>query len=405
MNRYNASMKSIETIISELIDSAHVLENVVSVSLREASGRVLAVDVLAQMDVPPFDNSAMDGYAVAAPEGFDETTAFRVVQRITAGETGVPLTQGEAARIFTGAAIPDGTTQVVMQELCVVSDDVLHVRAVCASGEFIRRRAEDVAAGTTLLKAGLRLTAAHVALLASMGVEQVLVRPLLKVALLTTGSELVDVGRSLAEGQIYNSNRYALAALLGQWGCEVVLDEQVADDLSLTIDLLRRAAVAADLIVTCGGVSVGEEDYVKQAIMSLGELHSWQVAMKPGKPLAFGQVLTTPLIGLPGNPVSSFVTACLCVRPYVRARLGMTQLLPRWFDVVADFEWGKPDVKRVEFLRATYTDSGVQLAGAQGSGVMTSLANADVLVRVEASQMIRVGDVVRAVSLAELMSL
>lgn len=398
-------MKSIETIISELIESAHVLENVVSVSLREASGRVLAVDVLAQMDVPPFDNSAMDGYAVAAPEGFDETTVFRVEQRISAGETGAPLSRGEAARIFTGAVIPDGTTQVVMQELCVVFDDVLHVRTVCASGEFIRCRAEDVAAGTTLLKAGLRLTAAHVALLASMGVEQVLVRPLLKVALLTTGSELVDVGQTLAEGQIYNSNRYALAALFGQWGCEVVLDEQVADDLSLTIELLKTAAAVADLIVTCGGVSVGEEDYVKQAITSFGELHSWQVAMKPGKPLAFGHVLATPLIGLPGNPVSSFVTACLCVRPYVRARLGMAQLLPRWFDVLADFDWLKPDVKRVEFLRATYTDSGVQLTGAQGSGVMTSVANADVLVWVEAGQAVHGGDVLRAVSLTELMSL
>ena len=232
---------------------------------------------------------------------------------------------------------------------------------------------------------------------------QVEVAAQLRVALITTGSELVELGVPLKSGQIYNSNRYALLGLLRNWGCNVVLDAHVVDDLAVTTELLERAAQCSDLIVTVGGASVGEEDYVKAAIATLGEIHGWQVAMKPGKPLVYGRVASTPLIGLPGNPVSSFVTACVCLRPYIRARLGALKLHAQFVNVVADFEWRKPDVKRVEFIRAVLVNGRVQLSGAQGSAVMTGLASADVLVRLEPAQSVARGDMVRVVLMAELM--
>ena len=399
-------MKPIDAAIQELIELAQIPARTEVLPLAQAFNHVLAANVVATMDVPPFDNSAMDGYALAAPDGFDAHSVFDVVQRIRAGDAadaGFVLQAGQAARIFTGAPIPQGTTQVVMQELCTVDGAQLTTQAACVRGQHIRLRAEDVATGSVLLRKGEWVMPASASLIASMGVAQVEVTAQLRVALITTGSELVELGVPLQSGQIYNSNRYALLGLLRNWGCDVVLDAHVVDDLAVTTELLERAAQCSDLIVTVGGASVGEEDYVKAAIATLGEIHGWQVAMKPGKPLVYGRVASTPLIGLPGNPVSSFVTACVCLRPYIRARLGALKLHAQFVNVVADFEWRKPDVKRVEFIRAVLVNGRVQLSGAQGSAVMTGLASADVLVRLEPAQSVARGDMVRVVLMAELM--
>ena len=401
-------MKPLDIAIQELIALAQMPARTEVLPLAQAFDRVLAADVVATMDVPSFDNSAMDGYALVAPDGFDANTVFKVVQRIRAGdaaEAGSILQAGQAARIFTGAPIPQGTTQVVMQEQCAVDGVNLTTQATCAQGQHMRRRAEDVATGSVLLRKGEWVTPASASLIASMGLAQVEVKARLRVALITTGSELVELGVPLQSGQIYNSNRYALLGLLRNWGCDVVLDAHVVDDLAVTTELLSRAAQSSDLIVTVGGASVGEEDYVKAAIATLGEIHGWQVAMKPGKPLIYGRVASTPLMGLPGNPVSSFVTACLCLRPYIRARLGALKLEAQYLNVTADFEWRKPDMKRVEFVRAVMNNGVVQLSGAQGSAVMTGLARAEVLVRLEAGQSVARGDEVRVVLMAELTGL
>ena len=378
----------------------------VSVPTFEALGRVLAADVRSALDVPPADNTSMDGYALRCAEVPAEGARLRVSQRIPAGFVGAPLEAGTVARIFTGAQVPAGADAVVMQELCSADGDTVQVNTLPQPGQWIRRRAEDVQAGAVVLPAGTRLTPQALGLAAAVGAATLAVARRPRVALLSTGDELVMPGEPLKPGAIYNSNRYTLRGLIQALGCECVDLGIVPDKLEATRAALRQAAEGCDLIVTSGGVSVGEEDHLRPAVQAEGRLDLWQIAIKPGKPLAFGEVRRADgsaalFIGLPGNPVSSFVTFILAVRPVLLQLQGAADLALPNVPMRADFDWPRPD-KRREFLRVRRNDrGGLDLFPNQSSGVLTSAVWGDGLVDTPPGQPIRAGDVVRYLSFAE----
>jgi molybdopterin molybdotransferase len=367
----------------------------------QALGRVLAHDVRSAIDVPPADNTAMDGYAVRCADVPAAGTRLRVSQRIPAGAVPQPLQPATAARIFTGGLIPVGADAVVMQEQCRADGETVIIDTVPAAGDWVRRRGLDVAAGSVVLAAGQRLRPQDLGLAASVGVAQLTVRARPRVALAFTGDELAMPGEPLRAGAIYNSNRFVIQALVQAAGCEVIDFGIVPDRLDATRDMLRQAARQADLIVSTGGMSVGEEDHVKPAVQAEGALDLWQIAMKPGKPLAFGHVRRDPgqgqaaFIGLPGNPVSSFVTFLLFVRPYLLALQGARDTAAVALPVHAAFDWPKPDRRR-EFLRVRLNAQGqAELFASQNSAVLTSTVWADGLVDNPPQHVIRRGDVVR----------
>ena len=333
------ALLSLDEALARLVAGAWpcAIADVETVSTFDALGRVLAADVNSALDVPPADNTSMDGYALRAADVAAAGTLLQVAQRIPAGHVGQPLLPGTAARIFTGGQVPQGADAVVMQEECeALAGEGLgsvRVNAVPAAGQWIRRRGEDVRQGSAVLLRGQRLTPQGLGLAASVGAAtlSVLRRP--RAALFSTGDELQMPGQPLRPGAIYNSNRYTLRALLQAAGCVVTDLGIVPDRLEATRAALREAAAHSDLIVTSGGVSVGEEDHLKPAARAEGELDDWQVAMKPGKPLAFGRIRRSGdgaalLIGLPGNPVSSFITHLLAVSTVLRALQGMDPALP-----------------------------------------------------------------------------
>ncbi|MDB5800422.1 MAG: Molybdopterin binding domain protein [Rhodocyclales bacterium] len=357
---------------------------------------MLAEDVLAGLNVPPADNSAMDGYAMRQSDIACAGMSLPLSQRVPAGSVPEPLLPGTAARIFTGAQIPPGADAVVMQERCVVvAGDEVRVDIVPKAGENIRRAGEDITVGCQVLDAGTLLRAQELGLAASLGIAQLKVFERMRVAVFFTGDELRMPGEALAPGQIYNSNRFVLNGLLNEMGCDITDLGIVRDDLLATRDALRHAAQHADLILTCGGVSVGEEDHVKAAVEAEGALQSWRIAIKPGKPLAFGRVGETPFIGLPGNPVSSFVTFQMLVRPYLRRMQGSIDVLPLALPMRADFAWNRSVPVR-EFLRVRRNAAGgLDLFHSQSSGVLTSCTWADGLVENAPETMIGHGDTVR----------
>jgi len=380
-----------------------------SVSTFEADGRVLAQDVVSALTVPPRDNSSMDGYAVRSADCRVEGTELAVSQRITAGTVGAPLAAGTAARIFTGAQIPDGADAVVMQEDTAALDDGMRVRidTVPATGQWIRRAGEDVARGDVVLARGERLRPAALGLAASVGFDRLQVTRRPRVALLSTGDELAMPGEVAPEamkpGAIYNSNRFFMRALLHRLGCEVSDLGIVPDDRQLTIDALRVAAEGNDLIITTGGVSVGEEDHIKAALQSLGELQLWSLSMKPGKPFAYGRIGSTHVTGLPGNPVSSFMTFLLLVRPFLLALQGATRVAPQPVAMRADFDWPNADRRR-EFLRARVNAAGgLDLFANQSSGVLTSMVWGDGVIDTPAGQPFQRGDTVQFIPFASLL--
>jgi len=394
-------MLSFEEARTSLIAAAQPLQRGECVDTLHAAGRVLAEEVLASLNVPPADNSAMDGYAVRAAD-VAANIALPISQRIPAGSVPQPLLPGTAARIFTGAQIPPGADAVVMQERCVLDGENVRVEVAPQAGDNVRRMGEDIRDGSEVLKAGAVLRSQELGLLASLGVAQVTVVARLRVAVFFTGDELRMPGESLAQGQIYNSNRFVLYGLLGEMGCDIVDLGIVRDDLQATREALRQAARDADLILTCGGVSVGEEDHVKAAVEAEGALQSWRVAIKPGKPLAFGRVGETPFIGLPGNPVSSFVTFQMLVKPYLRRMQGSAASMPSALPMRADFAW-KKSVPVREFLRVRRNaEGGLDLFPNQGSGVLTSCTWADGLVENAPETLINAGDVVRYLPFASL---
>jgi molybdopterin molybdotransferase len=371
----------------------------------DALDRVLAADQVSALDVPPCDNAQMDGYAVRAADVVPGR-AIPVSQRVPAGAVAQPLAPGSAARVFTGATIPDGADAVVMQEQARAVDGAVAFEAVPAAGEWIRRAGEDIRAGAVVLPAGTRLTPQALGLAASVGLAVLPVRARLRVGCFFTGSELAMPGEPLPPGAIYNSNRFVLVGLLRRLGCAVTDLGIVPDSLDATRAALRRAAEASDLVVTSGGMSVGEEDHVKAALQAEGELRTWQVAIKPGKPLAWGLVRRADggaahFIGLPGNPVSSFMTFLLFVRPFIARLTGAGAPAPAPLPMRADFDWPRPDARR-EFLRVRRNAAGgLDLFPSQGSAVLTSTVWADGLVDNPPRQPIARGDTVRFLPFAE----
>ncbi|MBM3115931.1 gephyrin-like molybdotransferase Glp [Jeongeupia naejangsanensis] len=392
-------MLTVDQAREQLLAAARRITETETLALNDALGRVLATDVVSTLAVPGFDNSAMDGYALNVAD-FSAPTAFRVVQRIAAGDTGSALAPGEAARIFTGAPVPEGSNAVAMQEDCNVETTTLTVNTRLQPGQHIRRRGEDVQQGAVVIQAGTRLGAAELGLLAAVGVGQVAVVRKLRVALLSTGNELVEPGSPLAPAQIYNSNRYALSALLREAGCIVDDLGIVPDQFAATRDILADAAATHDVVLSTGGVSVGEEDHVKAAVESLGALSLWKIAIKPGKPFACGRIGDADFIGLPGNPVSSFVTFIVFVRPFLAARTGRDAPEPA-IRVPAGFTIERAGNRR-EYLRARLVDGRVVLFPNQSSGVLTSVVWADGLVIVPEAATVREGDPVDFLPLATL---
>ena len=406
------ALLSLDEALPQLLAQAQALGRTQSVSTFEADGRVLAQDVIAALQVPPQDNSSMDGYAVCAADCAQAGAVLRVTQRIPAGTHGTQLNAGEAARIFTGAPIPPGADAVVMQEDCEALDgEQVKVNKAVPAGQWIRRSGEDVTRGATVLSHGTRLTPAELGLAASIGLAQLQVSARPRVALFSTGDELVMPGdvapEAMPAGAIYNSNRFFLRAMLQRLGCEVTDLGIVPDQRDATIAALRDAAQHHDLILTSGGVSVGEEDHIKPAVESLGELNLWQLAIKPGKPFAYGKVNrqgtgdACHFMGLPGNPVSSFVTFLLLVRPFLLALQGVTKTDMTRTEMTANFDWPRAD-KRREFLRVKRNaQGGLDLFPNQSSGVLTSAVWGDGVVDNPAGQTISKGDTVRFISFAE----
>ena len=413
-----APLKPLDAALAELLTHATALPNIETVSTFDADGRVLAQNVVSSLDVPAFDNSSMDGYALRCADWLDTETVFQVSQRIPAGSTGQPLTPQSAARIFTGALVPPGADAVVMQEDCVAFEQTsaegpgVRIQTPPKPGQWIRRRGEDVAAGDVVLKRGERLSPASLGLAASIGFDKLQVAPRVRVALFSTGDELVMPGdvlpADMKPGSIYNSNRFFLRALLQRLGCTVTDLGIVPDRLEATIAALQGASQHHDLILTSGGVSVGEEDHIKPAVQALGELNLWQIAIKPGKPFAYGKVAgqqkTAHFIGLPGNPVSSFVTFLLLVRPFILKLQGATKIAPETIAINAHFDWAKAD-KRREFLRVKQNAAGgLDLFDNQSSGVLTSAVWGGGLVDNPAGQTIAHGDVVQFIPFSGLMT-
>jgi len=396
-------MLSATQLLENLLDRARGVTETETVAISAALGRVLSTPQTSSITVPPLDNSAMDGYAVRLADVAKPGVSLPVSQRIQAGTVGQPLTAGTAARIFTGAPVPMDADAVLMQEDCIADGENVVINKLPRPGENIRRAGEDIEAGAQILAVGTRFNAAEMGLAASVGLADVPVFKRLKVACFFTGDELVTPGAPLSPGQIYNSNRYTLTGLVNDLGCELIDLGIVPDTLEATEAALTHAAREADVIVTSGGVSVGEADYVKTAVEKLGQVEMWKVAMKPGKPVVYGQVGNADFIGLPGNPVSAFVTFCLFVRPFLLKRMGVADVLYRAFAVQADFTWSKPGARR-EFLRARLQSNGkLALFPNQSSGVLTSCAWADGLVDLEIGETVQPGGWVRFIPFSELL--
>jgi molybdopterin molybdotransferase len=394
----------LEQALLPMVAAAHAqrasMQGAESIATFDALGRVLAADVVSPIDVPGADNTSMDGYALRAADVTTVGTRLPVAQRVPAGTAPQPLQPGTAARIFTGAFIPEGADAVVMQEQCIAADGLVQINAKVSLGQWVRRAGEDVRKGDTVLPRGALLTPQAMGLVAGVGAASVMVWPRVRVALMSTGDELVMPGTvapdALPVGAIFNSNRFMLHGLLRACGCVVTDFGIVPDKLDATREALRQAAQTHDLLITSGGVSVGEEDHIRPAVQAQGHLDLWQLAIKPGKPLAFGSIRreggTALFLGLPGNPVSSFVTFLLAAMPVIRALQGLPAQPLAATSMRADFEWTKPDTQRREFLRARRNAAGgLDLFNNQSSGVLTSTVWGDGLVDVPAGQTIQRG--------------
>jgi molybdopterin molybdotransferase len=409
MSMKKQPLKPLDDALAELLAHAAPLPGTDTVATFDADGRVLAQDCVSALHVPPQDNSSMDGYAVRCADIAAPGAVLPVSQRIAAGSAGEPLVAGTAARIFTGAPVPRGADAILMQEDCeAVEPGSVRIHAVPQPGQWIRRAGEDITRGAVVLAAGTRLSPAELGLAASIGLHQLPVARRPRVALFSTGDELVMPGEvppeQMRPGAIYNSNRFFLRAMLLRLGCEVTDFGIVPDRRDATVTALRDASSAHDLILTSGGVSVGEEDHIKPAVESLGRLDLWQIAMKPGKPFAYGTVGSAHFMGLPGNPVSSFLTFALLVRPFLLRLQGVRDVAPKSIAATARFDWPKAD-KRREFLRVRrHPEGGLELFNNQSSGVLTSAAWGDGVVDNPAGQTIAAGDTVQYIAFSELLA-
>lgn len=396
------SLISVDDAIARILDPVSAVEQFEILDIDDALGRVLAEDVCSSINVPGYDNSAMDGYAVRSADCVEIGSQLLVAQRIPAGQVGASLEAGTAARIFTGAPIPPNADAVVMQEHCEQKGDQVSINKPVKMAQHIRRAGEDISQGSVVLKAGHQLRPQELGLLASVGLAKTSVTRKIKVATFFTGDEIIEPGNELADGQIYNSNKYTIKGLLQASDCEILDLGIVPDTLEATLEVLKRASLDADLVVTSGGVSVGEEDYVRIALEQLGELKMWRIAMKPGKPVAYGKVGNAIFMGLPGNPVSTFVTFLLFVKPLIKKLQGAEKYFPTRMPVIADFDW--PSLKRQEYLRVRLIESDKGLLATlyphQGSGVLSSACWADGLVEVPVDAAIKKGAIIKFLKLA-----
>ncbi|MGV6816604.1 MAG: molybdopterin molybdotransferase MoeA [Thiotrichales bacterium] len=391
--------------LQRLLESLPAITETMEIPVDQALGRVIAEDLCSEIDIPGHDNSAMDGYLVRSADTVDKGVKLKITQRIAAGSVGTEVSPGTAARIFTGAPIAQGGDAIVMQEECVVEGEWVTINRKVKPGENIRPQGNDVKAGDQLITAGTRLTPMHLAVIASTGRASVSVLRPLRAAILYTGDELVEPGNPLPAGKIYNSNRFALTGLLQSLQCELSLIEHVPDNFEATKQALKKAAQKADLIVSTGGVSVGGEDHIKPALEAVGQLNLWKIAIKPGKPLAYGQIDRAVFLGLPGNPVSTFVTFLLFVRPAILKMQQADPASPAFQLVTADFNWGKKGSRR-EYVRARLThdeqgNASAVLFSRQGSDVNSALTWAHGLVEIPEYTAIEAGQTVRYYSFNE----
>jgi len=413
MNDLPSSQPSVLTPIDEalsfLLASIAPCCEAEVVALFYASGRILSHSITAPLSVPPMANSAMDGYALRAADSVDPERDLAVSQRIAAGQVGARLEAGKAARIFTGAPMPAGADAVVMQENCERRGEGIRVNKAVAPNENVRPIGADIKAGSTVFAQGRRLRPQDIGALASLGLTEVSVTRKLRVALMTTGDELQRPGSDLLPGQIYDSNFATLTALLTGLHVDIVDCGRVGDTLAETRDALLDAAGRADCVITTGGVSVGEEDHVRAAIEQLGTIDLWKLAVKPGKPFAFGKITSEgescQFFGLPGNPVSAFVTFALVVRPALLALQGATPASPHSFSVRSGFSRDKGG-PRQEYLRAVLEQAPEGLVATplrnQSSGVALSLSRSDGLLIVPPSVGVTQGEILQFIPFSEL---
>ncbi|MBL4852449.1 MAG: molybdopterin molybdotransferase MoeA [Gammaproteobacteria bacterium] len=395
-------MLSEHEAIKTLLDHARILVKKETVSLSDANGRVCAVNIVAPINVPSSDNSAMDGFACNSAD-IPSQLSVSISQRVIAGSNPAPLKPATAARIFTGASLPQGADCVVIQEDCTYDNKTVLFKVTPISSHHVRYAGEDIQQGNVVLHKGDVIGAVQIGLIASLGINTVSVYQRLRIALLTTGNELLEPGTDDADihnesGKRYNSNRYALSALINQLRFTVTHHKIVADNLSDTENELALCSKDADVIISTGGVSVGDEDYIKTALQNIGTMYLWKIAIKPGKPLVFGAIGDTPFIGLPGNPVSALITFLIIARPFLLSCQGLNSRLTNQalvsYSVIARFSWLTKN--RSEYLRVKLIHQGGQLCAqaysSQDSGIQSSLHHSDGLVRIEAGCKIEPGD-------------
>lgn len=390
-------LASIATAIARIRECIVAICATETVALDNALGRISAEDLASPIDLPPWDNSSVDGYALRSADALNAVEHGIIVsQRIPAGRMGTPLARNSAARIFTGAPLPQGADAVVMQEQCTVEGESIFLKAPVIAGQCVRQRGEDVRAGDILIKSRQVLRPQDIGIAASVGVANLHVSRQCRVGILATGDELVMPGQPLPPGKIYNTNLPMLSALARQLGCTVKSFGLVADDLNQTERALRQAADETDIVLSSGGVSVGEEDHVRTALQRLGNLNFWRIAVKPGKPLAFGHIGETPFLGLPGNPVSAWVTFCLFAVPAIRSRQGADVTPPQSVSARASFRHNNQG-PREEYARARLTTQNgstlnVEIYPNQSSGAFSSVSWSEGLVKIEAGRHVMPGD-------------
>ena len=398
-----SDLMPVEEALQRLLAATSVTTEVETVALDQALGRVLAEAPLAAVDVPPADNSSMDGYAVCRADlSATEESCLPISQRIPAGQAPLPLKPGTAARIFTGAEVPEGADAVVMQEQARQEGDQVWLPAGVKDQQNIRPQGQDLEQGKPVLPCGTRLQPADLGVLASVGLAEIPVFKRLKVALLCTGDELVEPGQPLAAGQIYNSNRPLLQGLLQGLGMELVDLGRVEDTAEATEAALQRASEQADLIISTGGVSVGEEDYIKGCVEKLGELSLWRIRLKPGKPLAYGHVNQVPFFGLPGNPASALITFCLFARPCLLKQQGAEVQPPMLLQVPAGFTRTR-EIGRQEYLRARFENGQLLPFSNQSSGMLSSASWSNGLAVIPPQTRVEEGDLVGFIPFSELL--